>query len=133
YREIGSDFSSFAGTPTDAGQTTKQLSLNQPFKKGDFSGSLGLNMSQITANDEAPATIATDSDTNLQATSNLRWQATPEVAVTASHAAGTRVTAPTIVDPLLPPSLVERENRDSRVGLEWRLNKKFSISASGGL
>jgi hypothetical protein len=133
YREIGADFSSFAGTPSDAGQTTKQLSLNQPFKKGDFSGSLGLNMSQITANDEAPDTIATDSDTNLQATSNLKWQATPELAVTASHAAGTRVTAPTIVDPVLPASLVERENRDSRVGLEWKLNKQFSISAASGL
>ncbi len=133
YRDIGTDFSSFAGTPTDAGQTTKQLSLNQPFKKGDFSGSLGLNMSQIEANDEQATTVAVANDTNLQATSNLRWQATPEIAVTASHAAGSRMTAPTIVDPLLPATLVERENRDSRVGLEWKLSKQFSLSASGGL
>lgn len=133
YRDVGANFSSFAGTPSDAGQTTKQVALSQPFKKGDFSGSLGVNWSEITANDDEATKLATSSDTNIQATSNLRWQATPTVAVTASHAAGTRVTEPTIIDPLLPASLVERESRDSKVGMEWKLSKQFSLTAAGGL
>src|SRR5690606_34982736 len=114
YRDVGTDFSSFSGTPGDAGLTTKQLTLSQPFKTGAISGSFGLNWAEYAPNTDDGSTPAKPSDSNLQATSNLRWQATPVVAVTASHIAGSRLVEEAPSTSLLEEKITERENSDSR-------------------
>ncbi len=133
YRAVGENFSSFVGAPTDAGIMTKSLALEQPFKTGDLSGSLGVNWSERAAIVEAGSTPSAPTDTSLIATSKLKWQATPDLALTAAHDAGNRFTTQIPVSDLLPAQTIERENSSSRVGMDWKLTKRFSLSATGGL
>jgi hypothetical protein len=133
YRAVGEDFSSFAGAPTDAGIVTKTLALVQPFKSGDLSGSLGLNWSQRAATAEAGSTPVAPAETALQATSKVKWQATSDLALTAAHDVGNRFTTQAPLSDLLLERNTERENSSSRVGVEWKLSKRFSLSATGGL
>jgi hypothetical protein len=133
YRAVGENFSSFTGAPTDAGIVTKTLALVQPFKSGDLSGSLGVNWSERAAIAETGSTPSTPTDTALMATSNLKWQATSDLALTAAHDAGNRFTTQAPLSDLLLPQTIERENSSSRVGVDWKLTKRFSLSATGGL
>jgi hypothetical protein len=133
YRAVGENFSSFAGAPTDAGIVTKTLALVQPFKTGDLSGSFGINWSERAAIAEAGSTPTAPTDTALLATSSLKWQATSDFALTAAHDAGNRFTTQAPLEELLPAQTIERENSSSRVGVDWKLTKRFSLSATGGL
>lgn len=132
YRDIGAGFSTFAGTPADAGLTTKNLTVQQPFKKGDLSGALSVHWSERESNDES--TSDAPRDNNLKVESSVRWQAASNVALTGSHSVGHAVTEQElIVDNLLSEQVTERQNSSSRFGMEWRLSKQFSITASGGI
>lgn len=132
YRDIGADFSTFAGTPSDAGLTTKNLTVQQPFKRGDISGSLAVHWSERASNDESTSDAPTD--TNLKVDSAVRWQAASNMALTSSHSIGHAVTQrDLLVDNLLSEQITERQNSSSRFGMEWRLSKQFSLTATGGI
>ena len=131
YREVGANFQNFRGAPGDAGITSTQLSLSQPFEMGAISGEMELNWAQQLASNQS--TPATGDNANLQAASSLRWQATPAVALTASHQIGSDVTTENAASTLLSaPIYNARLNSASQIGMEWRMTPRFSLSLNGG-
>lgn len=132
YRDIGARFSTFAGTPSDAGLTTKNVTVQQPFKKGDISGAVAVHWSERSSNDESTSDLP--EDTNLKVESSMRWQAASNMALTGSHSIGHAVTQrDLLLEELRSEQITERQSSSSRFGMEWRLSKQLSVTASGGI
>jgi hypothetical protein len=116
YRDVGADFVSFGGAPTDAGSTTKSVALQQPIGQGSWSGALGLNWSQ-------QASEANDSltDSDLAATASARWQLSPDVAISgALGAKSSTQDAAAVLD--------TQQSTSGRAAVEWKVFDGVNLS-----
>ena len=126
-RAVGAHFQNFSGALGDTGVASTQISLNQPFKIGTVSGAIEWNCAQqLSADQSTPVAV---NKANLQANSNIRWQATPIVAITASHRIGSDVTARNVE---IAPIYDAHRNSASQIGVEWRVLPGISFSLNGG-
>jgi hypothetical protein len=116
YRDVGENFVSFGGAPSDAGSATKSVALQQPLGQGTWSGALGLNWSQ-KASEVAGA--ATDSD--LAATASARWQVSPDVAL--SGALGTQSSTQDVA-----AVLNTQQSTNGRAAVEWKVLDSVQLS-----
>jgi hypothetical protein len=126
YRNIGANYTSFIGTPSDAGAVTKQLAVQQPFGQGKLTGALGVLWTEREFGEGNPSGVAR-LDSAMQATASTRFQVTPKIALTASHITNSKSLEPET------GVLLGQQLSDSQAGVEWKIGGGVAVVMGVGM
>lgn len=129
YTNIEPNFESFAGNKLEDGRITKTVAINQPLGKGDLTADLGLSWNQVERIGERRANLP-QKDTSLKSILKVRWQMTPDVALTARHS----LTKDT--DELYPGSAISMQDhrvQDIQAGVEVKVSPSLLLNFGAGM
>ena len=129
YTNIDPNFESFAGSSLENGRITKSLALSQPLGKGDLTANLALSLNRIERDGQQNLSLPR-TDSTFNSIFSVRWQMTPDVALTAKHS----LTKDT--DELYPGSVISMQDhriQDTQAGVEVKVSPSLLLNFGAGM